>query len=459
MSLTFTKALLVLSIVLVAAKCIVNGLAGRIAGQLVFILPLTGYSIYTLSKIHLMEKHRYLCRMPPWLNISPTGKRQVVLCILFLVLVCVSFIRSIGISESFTAINMVGRLLSVIVVALTAFCISYVHVYHGKQDNIWPLITFGLGIYIIINIIGGVMGIENPFHDTLDLPKADVISSVFDTRVSFPFSGNVGLFGLEVGLFGTLVVARLFQAHTRHKAFHVLMLLLVACLILAANTRTAIVGLAVVAITALVWRTRARTVLMIIVLCMIFLLPLLVTSVGMNQWLERQPVELSVLSRTQDIDRLATLNNRATIWEMALGELRACKWIHLVGYGAFAQVRTGLCYYYGGMWETEELISLHNTSLQQLFDIGYIGLCIFLAMIINVFIVIGKGNRTDNRKPIQLFHPAFAALLYLVVCGTLGITLYHNQTLLFYLFMFINCQVFWYDTYQSNVASRRYKKI
>jgi hypothetical protein len=93
---------------------------------------------------------------------------------------------------------------------------------------------------------------------------------------------------------------------------------------------------------------------------------------------------------------MATGNSRKFIYETANRELKDFKPIHLVGYGEYGIYGAGLTMYYmekfGELTRTEQvLISVaHNSALQAIFDIGYIGIFFYIML---MFIVLDKSQK------------------------------------------------------------------
>jgi hypothetical protein len=74
--------------------------------------------------------------------------------------------------------------------------------------------------------------------------------------------------------------------------------------------------------------------------------------------------------------QLVSLSNREAIWRAVLGELRAFQPVHLVGFGAYGQVASGLSAAYAPYFSAyvyASLASAHNAFLQTVLEIGYLG--------------------------------------------------------------------------------------
>jgi O-antigen ligase len=79
--------------------------------------------------------------------------------------------------------------------------------------------------------------------------------------------------------------------------------------------------------------------------------------------------------------QLASLSNRETIWRAVFAELLAFKPIHLVGFGAYGHIASGLSEAYSHFftaWIRSDLASAHNAVLQAILEVGYIGAAILM---------------------------------------------------------------------------------
>jgi O-antigen ligase len=129
----------------------------------------------------------------------------------------------------------------------------------------------------------------------------------------------------------------------------------------------------------------------------------------------------------------------------ANNELADFKPIHMIGYGEYGPYGAGLTKQYMEekfLMETEQekLLSsiTHNTALQVIFDIGYIGLAIYLLLLSTLFsqiYILYKKNKTAVLTISYL-------MLYIVLMGT-SETFYGNYApFRNYLFIIITSFVF-----------------
>lgn len=148
---------------------------------------------------------------------------------------------------------------------------------------------------------------------------------------------------------------------------------------------------------------------------------------------------MSNISRGNSSD-IATGNSRAFIYKAANKELGDFKPIHVVGFGEYGPYGAGITKYYmeakfGYKSKEQKLISsvTHNTALQVIFDIGYIGLLVYMFLLFSIF-----------SQSISMFKNGKTALIlvcyilgYMVINGTSGTYYGHYNAFQNYLFVIL----------------------
>ena len=158
----------------------------------------------------------------------------------------------------------------------------------------------------------------------------------------------------------------------------------------------------------------------------------------------------TALSRhTNDI---ATGNTRFAIWSMATETFKNFDPIQIVGYGQTGHYGSGASlrwqYLFNG-WKYSDMKSPHDTALSVLFDIGYVGLIIYILLI---YQSLKKVSVIWASKPI-VAGALFIFLLYNIVEG-IGESL-GNFDLLNYLYLFIMIVIIINFEYDS-LKNRKY---
>lgn len=148
---------------------------------------------------------------------------------------------------------------------------------------------------------------------------------------------------------------------------------------------------------------------------------------------------LSQISRNNSSD-IATGNSRAFIYQAANKELFDFKPIHVVGFGEYGPYGAGITKYYmegkfGHDTKRQKLISsvTHNTALQVIFDIGYMGLLVYLFLLFSVFSQCIILFRNGNKVQVLIMY----LLAFMLINGTSETYYGHYHPFRNYLFVIV----------------------
>jgi O-antigen ligase len=166
----------------------------------------------------------------------------------------------------------------------------------------------------------------------------------------------------------------------------------------------------------------------------------------------------STLSRGGGSD-IATGNSRKFIYLAANNELADFKPIHMIGYGEYGPYGAGLTKLYMEEKflmesETEKLLSslTHNTALQAIFDTGYIGLAVYILLLLITFSQIYKLYKTGKPAVLTICY----LLFYIIIMGT-SETFFGNYTP-FRNYLFIILTFFIFISYNAYLYKKQIKK-
>ena len=119
----------------------------------------------------------------------------------------------------------------------------------------------------------------------------------------------------------------------------------------------------------------------------------------------------AVQSISRDGSDLATGNSRKFIFQAATNELNDFKPLHLAGYGEYGIYGAGLTRYYMKFFHqvnSEEVMLnasvAHNTALQVIFDMGYLGLLAYCSMIFFALSCAAKLYQAGYREYLALLN-------------------------------------------------------
>ena len=163
----------------------------------------------------------------------------------------------------------------------------------------------------------------------------------------------------------------------------------------------------------------------------------------------------SSISRNDGAD-IATGNSRKFIYMAANKELADFKPIHMIGFGEYGPYAAGLTKYYltekfFKESEKEKLISsvTHNTGLQVIFDIGYIGLTIYLLLLSTLFNQLNKMNNQGQASILPLAY----LITYIIILGT-SETYFGNYTTI-HNYLFFSLTFFIVISYNNHLYKRQ----
>lgn len=114
----------------------------------------------------------------------------------------------------------------------------------------------------------------------------------------------------------------------------------------------------------------------------------------------------------------SALSSRDFIWLSALNKLSDFSFEHLFGYGLYGQVVSGVsesyAWLYTGRGASSLLATLHNFSLQLIFDLGYFGLFTFSFLVYLILKKLVEIKKNDKNIPTEIF---IYLILYYSIIG------------------------------------------
>jgi oligosaccharide repeat unit polymerase len=333
----------------------------------------------------------------------------------FLLLILISVLRNNHpeISFPFNIFKIINW--GLLIIALHQTINNYLH--EKKMDFVklflWLLVVPLLGL-IILNLIGYFIGLNNLSFEN-ELGQAVMLASVGInvSRVNFPFSPGFNSYASLVGLLLTFSLYGLFFLK-RYKKTFLLSFFLSIITILLVDTRSAFFYPLLILLPLFFhFKNSIRPRL-------IFLIPILMivgsTIVLLALFYISQIPELSFLARNSN--DLESGNARSFIWLISSLEFLNFEYIHLIGHGEFGHYISGASQKWAPLfvkWNDPKMVTPHSIFYMVLFDYGYIGLLIILALEYKLLIII-KRNWTKSRDICILL------LSFFIYWNLLGIT-------------------------------------
>ena len=143
---------------------------------------------------------------------------------------------------------------------------------------------------------------------------------------------------------------------------------------------------------------------------------------------------ISIISQFSRHDAdIITISGRALIWEVATVDIVQLSGDKFFGYGMYGHYLSGISSLYKNFNFLERggpnLTSMHNSSFQMIYDIGYVGYALFTMMI---FIVMRSTDKilmqAKTREQDRILRTIMALLLFYSIEGALNVSLTpHNN--------------------------------
>jgi len=327
--------------------------------------------------------------------------------------------------------------------SIILFAISIVlHIHQSDYPKLLHYFFASLGVYVTINVVFHFLGITSSAKRlfamyTKGTSEALMLSSlgIKTDRVLFLMTTGLNEFGLICG--SVIVIWSLIFFNSTNSAklkfVSVLFLFFALCGILLTDSRAAVLFLLfTVLFFALVkhyWK---------IIAFAFFLLPVVIPLFLFNiDVISEHAMEYNVTSVARNPDEVKQLAGRYIVWDNAFKFLSEFSLTHVVGYGLFSQAISGLSIEYyslGKLFQNPDRVTLHNSYLQYLLDVGYIGMLVFL---LAYYSVLKKLNRLRkcNSNIIYTIAIAFLFFMGLTSLFEISLTLYNISTAFIVLFM------------------------
>lgn len=373
------------------------------------------WDLLSLSLLIIGCIHYSPLRFGKFRYFSVRNKRGFLLFYLFLLLLIISLWRTSSFLNS--ELSVVKNTLSIVLIPVYLYCL---YLYKHKdsdsfEEKLFFVLIHALGIFCAVNLIAFAL---NP---TFGDGNAAIFSllGINSTKVVFPLypyshTNFVGSFGgfLVVLSLGYIQNVKNLSSTKKMTLWIYLMVGMVVTIM--GDSRGTVFGV-VFAVFILYffikikkYRLLKYSVLVVPISHVLFIFTL--------QFAANSSFGSEISRGKND---LATGNSRKFIYMAANLELARFKPIHMIGYGEYGIYGAGLTKYYMNKfgYETKEkkLISsvAHNTSLQAIFDIGYIGLFVYLLLL---FVFFSQSQILFEKGKLHFMLPVYF-LLYHIITG------------------------------------------
>lgn len=291
-----------------------------------------------------------------------------------------------------------------------------------RQSAVTSLID-GVGLYLIANVGAYyVLGMRSPGEA---LRSGGLEASDGGVRVIYPLATSLNLPPIIAAAF---LAASLILLERGGKRLLRIAGAAAACVVLiGADSRTALVVAAIVALASLVAPRILRTAAIPVAVgavAFVFAFPVIARPViapSINWLIGLVPS----LSRGSVSSSDVSLNGRQYIWEKAMrfwGN-RTSDWGEVFGFGAQGQYHSGAsrtyAHIFGSSTQNPKMASTHNSVLQQLYDAGIVGAILLAVAIVACVVLWVARSRVDEPYAAA----ALALVLSLVISGVTEVSL------------------------------------
>ncbi len=321
------------------------------------------------------------------------------------------------------------------VITLIVFALSARKILLSNHKAYLIHVLQGINVYLAINIVLWLVGIENPVDIYTKNFEAILLSSIgIDFfRVYYPLANSINPFGFVGGAGFVINISLIIEYFRNQKIWNlqlfvsILGLIISTFIMLTTDSRGAIL-FAIISSLGLLLTNYINKV------C--FVLMSMVSHLGFffsnSQFLSNLKF-LSRISRTNS----DVLSGRGIVWGAAQKFLNDFNVMHIFGYGSSGHEISGVVDEYNFQFQSyinKSNISLHNYLLQTIFDYGYIGIIVSYGFVITLAI---KTIKLDSKLEDLGYKSLFVLLIYIILAGSVSVTPTIYSSELFYIIPFI----------------------
>lgn len=356
-------------------------------------------------------------------------RENAILGVLYFAVTLVSVLRS-SIDNPFHLLFV----FQIITFLIFAFSAKFSLKHEDRQYLVF--LAAGLLLYLALNVILEWFGFVNQSENYLRDYDAVMLSylGVKTTRVYFPMVEGINAFGMVAGI-GISFCGALFILELRNKSVRwirlggiILGAILSIYVVLRTDSRGGLLfGVVSAGLVLLFPYLKHRLFSVILVL-----FPVVILALG-SRFVQSNPFLEQFARPGSDI-----LSGRSAIWDSGISHFATFEPVHLIGYGLYGQIKSGVVQQYQAQFESylnAGKMDLHHYTLQAMIDIGYIGLIIALFWFYSLGINLQRKIRDERRG--NEAYLGLVGLIYIVLIGSVSsVPAFYNQEL-FYLLPFL----------------------
>jgi hypothetical protein len=301
----------------------------------------------------------------------------------------------------------------------------------------------GLGVYLIANFLSLGLGFRGKMEiEDYGASRLMSLLGLAVNRINFPLSAGPTAFGPIAGMFSCIGICLLISGRTA-------ILRIVGALstvagfagVFLVDSRTAFVCVPLV--IAIAHMSVRRVALRAVLVKSPFIIPFVpVFLVGFIKLIQTAGIASLFQRDGTFAQKLGLASGRDDIWIIVLRTLSDFDPIHLIGYGVWGQVISGISREYS--WIFSQVMttsaSTHNASFQVVLDMGYIGLGAWIFLLYRLL----KASSSNLHASIGSTLPFvfWSLALYFILTGIFDVSTTFYQSDSFPIFLgLISCQI------------------
>ena len=298
---------------------------------------------------------------------------------------------------------------------------------HRRDERIRDAALFAVclspSVLALANLVLWTVGVESPQHLYDEIATGRMASwfGIDMQRVLFPLARGINSYGAIAGLgiAGALSTALAPSVGTVLRLAASFLAVTSTMVVIMCDSRAAFVfgfasaiAVAVASRVGVVRHGRLAIPLMPALPAIVLSSLLLIADTPIGAALSRRPGDIE------------SATSRVSFWTGAVAHMSQPQPLHFIGWGQYGQAGSGVSDAYADMFTSyeadAELMSLHNSTLQLVFDVGYLGLFIVMAVLWRTW---GWLSSPRTRTSLASSGPMMATLLFVLLEGATEATL------------------------------------
>ena len=429
-------------LLLLSSESFLAAFAGPIVAWLAVTFPVAVLA-YRFVVIRLLLSRAYRARTSELLRRAFSARSHALLFGLFLLSLFGSLVRAAQV-DTFDYVNAAYHAIKWSSVLVLLFVTVLEGERRGEPAALLRAVTIAFLLYAGVNFLLYLGQVRNETLEAAYIAAHEPgvmfrLLGLDIARVPLVISGGIDPSGIQVapGLALGAVLVHVAEGRGTRRWALVLAVTSAVC-ILITDSRGAMLGAiagAGVAFAPGAFKPQAKWLALALPALPVLMI-LILQALGNQPWLQG-------LER-EGANSVGVLSGRPLIWGSILLFLSKFQPIHLIGYGAMGQVGSGVSAHYAFLFATQYAspvaASAHNTMLQALLDVGYIGGALQLLLYWRLFQYFGR--RGEETTPLGRWRVVgLAATVCLALLGLTAETLSITQpnTLVLFLALNLHC--------------------